>query len=313
MPQMIGIKLRGRLGNQMFQYAALCSLAERLRCNVMFAANTLGRRFGIRGHWLGLDQREGSQDVQQNGVLRRAFGRGCGFYGGRLVERFEPFVRHRWFPYSFSPRRENVLGEWREVYDERFHEQTVGTWFTGWFQSERYFLADAEKVRRWFEPLPPVASKIKEQISGWPAEPREMVAIHVRRGDYCQIRDTISDSSYGWMLPLEYYRAALDRVPAEAPLALFSDDPDWVSEAFKGRECWIARGNDPVVDLLLMARCRWSVIANSTFSWWAAWLNSNPDKVVIAPEFHLGYRIKQWVPDGIQVAGWTYLSAKGSD
>jgi hypothetical protein len=59
--------------------------------------------------------------------------------------------------------------------------------------------------------------------------------------------------------------------------------------------------------MIAMAHCRSIVIANSSFSWWAAWLNDNPDKIVMAPEFHLGFRVGRWVPGGIAVDGWQYL------
>ena len=90
-------------------------------------------------------------------------------------------------------------------------------------------------------------------------------------------------------------------------LAIFSDDPDWAAEQFKPRRPWVSRGHSAAVDMMAMSLCRSIVIANSSFSWWAAWLNADPEKTVIAPEFHLGFRVGRWIPNGIAVSGWQYL------
>jgi hypothetical protein len=134
-----------------------------------------------------------------------------------------------------------------------------------------------------------------------------MVAVHIRRGDYAQIRDSLAANSEGWLLPMCYYESALKRVPSEARLAIFSDDPAWATRKFGHRNPWVSTRNAAVVDLLLMAQCRWIVTANSSFSWWSGWLNSRADKTIIAPRYHLGWRIGQWVPGGIAVPDWDYI------
>lgn len=100
---------------------------------------------------------------------------------------------------------------------------------------------------------------------------------------------------------------ALVQLPIGLTVAIFSDDPDWAEREFRKWQPWVSRGESAVVDLFLMARCRYDIIVSSSFSWWAAWLNEQPGKVVFAPKYHLGWRLGRWVPGGIEVPSWNYL------
>lgn len=292
----------------MFQYATARTLAERVGCGLVLAGNTLGRRFGLVGHWLALDEAPGLKGMQQNGVLRAAFERGPDFYLGRAVELAFPCFKWLLFPRAFSPRMTSVCDSMAfEEFDETIFNQVSGTWLSGWFQSEKYFAPNADRVRGWFQPTRRCSRRANELMRQWPSSPENMVGIHVRRGDYARIRDGLGQADQGWLLAMSYYHNALDHIPRDAPLALFSDEPDWAANEFSYRHPWISRGNSAAVDMYLMSQCRWNITANSSFSWWAAWLNAHANKVVFAPKYHLGWRIGNWVPGGIDVAGWKYL------
>ena len=299
---MIGIQLKGRLGNQMFQYAAARTLAESLGCGLLVAGNTPTRRFGVLSRGLGFDRRPPHEGMRQNGQLHEAFGCGPSFVRGRLHELAVPLVRRRWFPNLFRPRMIAFGSEEFEDFDARFFVQGGGTWLDGLFQSPDYFAGRRSEVRNWFGETSESACRVESIVRQWPKPPERMAAVHVRRGDYLN-----SHGGVGWTLPLGYYRDALAHLPEGTRVALFSDDPDWAAEQFKNWQPWVSRGNTPVVDMLAMARCRWMAIANSSFSWWAAWLNSDPEKTIFAPEFHLGFKLGQWLPGGIAVDGWQYL------
>ena len=309
----IGIQLMGWLGNQMFQYAAARTLADRLGCSLVMAGHTLGPRLGIIGHFLGLDQRREDskllqKGMQRNGLLQAAFGCGPTFWQGRVTELAMPHLRRWWLRRTFLPRKFQIDdGSSYEEYDDKVFDQRSGTWLVGWFQSEKYFASNSEQVRAWFQPQPGIERRLKDVMAEWPAPSEGMAALHVRRGDYAIIRDSVSDGERGWLLPMSYYRQALSRIPGNVPLAIFSDDPDWAAHEFADRHPWISRGNSAAVDMFLMAQCRWNVTANSSFSWWSAWMNRRKDKIVFAPRHHLGWRIGRWVPGGIEVAGWEYL------
>ena len=109
------------------------------------------------------------------------------------------------------------------------------------------------------------------------------VGIHIRRGDYLR-------NPFHGVLPLEYYEVAMDYFRARISQPVFycfTDDPKWVRDTFPLSSHFILCSDNysksDFHDLQLMATCRHQIIANSTFSWWAAWLNANPDKIVIAP------------------------------
>jgi hypothetical protein len=106
-------------------------------------------------------------------------------------------------------------------------------------------------------------------------------SIHVRRGDYLALQNHHPIQS------IEYYQNAIDIIGNDKHFLIFSDDIKWCEENFGGltNKTYIT-GNQDYEDLYLMSMCRNNIIANSTFSWWGAWLNKNEDKKVIAP--------KQW-------------------
>lgn len=304
---MIGVRLRGGLGNQMFQYAAARTLAERLGCLLVTSDYGLGAGLVAAAHRLGLRRRPPAGGVQPSGLLRAALECAPQYQQGRVLEIAAPAEARLAFRRRFSPRTFS-LGKRYECFDQALLRQKSGTWLRGFYQSEKYFAGNAEHVRRWFTPRLDHRTALEQAMARLPAAPENMIAIHVRRGDYLGMRNALADPDMGWALPARYYRRALEHAPSGARLAVFTDDPDWAAREFADRRPWISRGNSAVVDMFLMARCRWIVTANSTFSWWSGWLGQHVEKVVVAPRYHLGWRVGQWVPEGIEVAGWRYLS-----
>lgn len=185
------------------------------------------------------------------------------------------------------------------VYDEHVFdtEQCV---FVGFWQTEKYFKEIETRIREKFEfqiadvSLLRMAERLKNNYFG----------VHVRRGDYLS-----TPNLYGGICTLEYYRRAIacveDIVP-EAKFIFFSDDKEWVRQHFNRKNMEIFEGASFQIyqdwyDLYLMTKCAGNVIANSSFSWWGAWLNQNPGKIVIAPkEWLLGMDTtdiwcKEWI------------------
>jgi hypothetical protein len=122
---------------------------------------------------------------------------------------------------------------------------------------------------------------LKKQI-----ENVESVSIHIRRGDY--VSNPVVNQIHG-TCPLDYYYKAIDTITRkiENPhFFIFTDDPVWVQENFKiPYTATIVRRDDQkdYEDLILMSSCKNHIIANSSFSWWGAWLNPRKDKLVISP------------------------------
>lgn len=136
-----------------------------------------------------------------------------------------------------------------------------GTCLTGFFQSEKYFKHCEEDIKRYFK------LNIKEGFD-------ECVSIHVRRGDYVRYSTDFPP------ITMDYIHQAMERFP-DRKFLVFSDDVEWCKRMMP-YNCEFPMG-DEYYDLSLMASCGDHIIANSTFSWWGAWLGSNPDRRVITP------------------------------
>lgn len=255
----------GRLGNQMFQYAALKGIAAH------------------RGFDYTIPSYDPNLQIDNYGLL----------------EAFELTTNRNvaWL------RNQNAVQERHYHFDEElFNTCPDGLNICGFFQSEKYFKHVEEDLRKdfvfrseWLEPC-------KEFMSEF--EGQEVAFLHVRRGDpnladkrgfkwaYVNIQDQHP------VQPLEYYEEALKRFPEDMPIMVFSDAIDWCKEQeffapdrfmFSEPEHVYEDGAlVPYVDLCLMSLCDHAIIANSSMSWWGAWLISNPNKKVIAPKMWFG-------------------------
>lgn len=166
------------------------------------------------------------------------------------------------------------------------------TAITGYFQSPRYFDDFRQELLQEFTPVQPL-SENASKYAGLIDEASESVSVHVRRGDYLRYSDTFV------ILSDEYYRRALARLRSELGaerakdlrIYLFTDSPADAAQLFAHENVTLVQGNTgsrSYEDMLLMSRCRHHIIANSSFSWWGAWLGS-ADGLTIAP--------KDWMVD----------------
>jgi len=250
---MIIIKLIGGLGNQMFQYAA-------------------GRRAAhINKTELKLDI---SWFQNPEGAIKRDY----------LLNIFN-------IQESFANKEEiNKLkggnqGLWQRLC-KKFFKIKDNVYLEGYWQSEKYF-KDIENIIRkefTFKAAPDnVNQKMLDRITSC-----DSISIHIRRGDY--VVDGKTNRFHG-VCDLDYYFKAVGLVAKQvkAPhFFVFSDDPTWVKQNLHLEfPCVYVDqnfGKKDYEDLRLMLSCQHNIIANSSFSWWAAWLNANPDKIIIAPK-----------------------------
>lgn len=156
----------------------------------------------------------------------------------------------------------------------------------GYWQSEKYFSDCADQIRHDFEFAPPLTSmnaRLAEQMRVEPS-----VSLHVRRGDY--VSNPRASATHG-VCSLDYYRDAV-RFIAERVVNphfyVFSDDVDWVRDnlklEFSHEYVNHNQGQESYNDMRMMSLCKHNIIANSSFSWWGAWLNVRRDKIVVAPK-----------------------------
>ncbi len=273
---MIITRLCGGLGNQMFQYAAARRLAEKhrteLKLDLSFFSMELDKDTTPRAYALDI-----FKTIQTAAT---------------------PWERFKLYPHSKNRHKNMVLTRlirFGLIKDRRYAEKhcnfdpavlhlTGRTMLDGYFQSEKYFKDIEEIIRREFtlkSPLSAKAAAIQKQI-----KETESVSLHVRRGDY--ITNKAAGQFHG-MCYADYYQRAIAIIKEKIKhphFYIFSDDPKWVKENIHipNPHTYIADHTDKdYEELILMAHCKHNIIANSSFSWWGAWLNNPPHKIVIAP------------------------------
>jgi Glycosyl transferase family 11 len=287
--QSVITRLNGGLGNQMFQYAAGRSLAERL------------------GVPLKVDLSEFETYLLRRYELDK-FNIGAGIATPEEIARF--IINPSRFQRKYS-RLAISLGfdinniafkEIKHCYDVTFNKIRHPMYLNGYWQSEKYFKSAEDKLRNelCLVNKPDEANqKILDEIVQCPA-----VSLHIRRGDY--VSDPSAALVHG-LCSLDYYYSAIRYIAAHLDnphFFVFSDDPQWVKDNLNIShpvQFVVANGPDRgVEDMWLMKSCRHHIIANSSFSWWAARLNVTPDKIVIAPRnWFLDKKIdtKDLIPD----------------
>ena len=163
-------------------------------------------------------------------------------------------------------------------YKEISEPTNCGYYLDGYWQSEKYFEKSESVIREQFK----LNRFLFEKITATPGLDSKSVSIHIRRTDY------VTSNGYHPVQTLEYYKKALDIIGDYDNLFVFSDDIKWCRENLKFDNIIFVEGSSEIEDLCLMSLCKNNIIANSSFSWWGAWLNVNPDKKVIAPKKWFG-------------------------
>ena len=262
---MIITRLFGGAGNQLFQYAAGRMLADHL------------------GTDLALDRRY-MRIWDETRADCFPFYKNTRFLDDVPLppSKFDGMLRYAaWRGFGRNPKfqRENGI-----AFNAQFFDLPDHSYLHGYWQSERYFEHAKERLRadlRLTEPLDAANEAMVAQIRATHAP----VSVHVRRGDY------LGDGGFA-ACPPDYYSAAVDRLSQEIgqPLTcfVFSNDPDWARTHLDlGTETVVVDINDETkghFDMHLQSLCAHNIIANSTFSWWGAWLNDTLEKRVIAPK-----------------------------
>lgn len=176
--------------------------------------------------------------------------------------------------------------------------------------SQAHFINIADEVKEWFTLKPKYQFMLDRFLANIVTAPHACCAIHVRRGDYlCQDKG-FSRKGIGWSLPIEYYHHIIRKIGYDLHYIVCTDDYDYCSEQFKKYPCvTIVKDTPPAVDLHIFSRAKYNIIANSTFSWWGAWLNPRPDKVVYAPKYFIGWAKGTWYPAEIKYSprDWIFV------
>ena len=270
---MILISLQGGIGNQLFQYATARRLAHvhntELKLDLSLLADDKLRIYELN-HFNICAQTADNNDfllLKKNMLSKKIRTYLKGLFQGKNVL---TVVREKHFPFD-----ETVLA----LADNTFFE-------FGYWQTEKYF-KDIKHILQQELTLKDNLSTQSNEVALRIQNTPNTVCLHVRRGDY--VSNPLTNSVHG-TCSLQYYQKALQLIEQKYPelnLFVFSDDPEWT--------CANIQSNHPMVfvnhngaetayeDLHLMSLCQHNIIANSSFSWWGAWLNQNPEKIVCYP------------------------------
>lgn len=265
---MIVIEASGGLGNQMFQYALYKKL-EFMGKDVFFDTSF------FRSKWSNRELELGVFDVQYRSILDKdvAFIRGYG-YQDSLIDK----MKYKMKPSKFIVYKDII----EKVQPEIMMMDNV--YLSGYWQSEKYFKDIRDIILQEFsfpEEIKKRATDLCERI-----KEENSVSLHVRRSDYLTEQNI---KLYGNICNEKYYKSAMDYMESQVNKLhyyVFTDDLQWANAYFIGDKYTIVdgnRGKDSWVDMYLMSQCKHNIIANSTFSWWGAWLNQNDNKIVVSP------------------------------
>lgn len=235
------MRLGGRLGNQMFQVAAALSLVE---------------DYGVQAIFPDFQNRQHNDfDINYQYFFHSLE---IKYPHLPLSHRFEEHPHFHFQPIPFQPNME----------------------ICGYFQSEKYFKHNKEKVCAFFEPSDQIKEYLREKYAPLLDHPNT-VAIHLRA---YELESPEIEKCFPF-LSGKFFMKAAETFPEEALFVIFSDRIDWAKEEMKdfSRPHIFIENEAHYHDLYLMSFCKHQIISTSSFSWWAAYLNKNPDKIVVAP------------------------------
>lgn len=252
---MIVVQLIGGLGNQLFQYAAAKALALQTKQKLSLDTSQF-ENYKLHNYALNHFNVISKTYKKPNRYLRK------------IKSFYQKSILYKEVDFGYNSQLSSLEA------DVIFLE--------GYFQSEKYFLKYEKEIRTDFKIITPLKKITADAIENIQAV--NSVSIHVRRGDY--LNNFLHNTSKE-----EYYKRAVEIIEnkIDSPVFfVFSDDMEWVKSNFITKQKTVFIDfNDASTnfeDIKLMSSCKHNIIANSSFSWWGAWLNENPDKIVIAPE-----------------------------
>lgn len=270
------------LGNQMFQYAYARALKEkgldvRLDMDKSYDevfikdprhdVRQVGlQNFNIMLPTINVEEYGKYQYIKRDSTINKLIYNmaRCGLWKYKF---YEEFTNRKGTVPAYSARTANLRGSY---------------YIKGWFQDERYFKQIRKKLLVEFMPKKKI--RMPKELSR-ALSYEKCVSLHVRLGDYVKIQD---------VLDMQYYKKAIlrmQRLYKEPLFLIFSDDLYWVKKNLDIDCDCIYVNEDRILqdyeELMIMSRCKSNIIANSTFSWWGAWLNRNPEKVIIGPKSQL--------------------------
>lgn len=284
---MVIVRVTDGLGNQMFQYALYRNL------------QMMGKEAYLDMNNLSKMDESNAPDITllPNVILKRASSKDVRKLG---TDRDNIFSKLRLK--ILGRRATHILEDYNLHFQEEILEKN-NAYLEGYWQSEQYFSNIRDQLLNEFM-FPKIMSSKNETVSK-KMQGEQSVSLHIRRGDYLKGR---AKQLYGGICTEKYYNDAILYMRNKYPnvqFYIFTNDIEWVKQKYCDTDMTIVdwnQGMDDYWDIYLMTQCKHNIIANSSFSWWGAWLNNHSDKEVISPktwfnpEFHDAKHIicKEW-------------------
>lgn len=268
------VKFNGGLGNQLFEYAFGLAVEDYYKEEVYYDVSNYNLKTHLETsrpfllnkyntHLKFARKKERKKCINENSKLKN-----------KVNKLFKKEI--------FKEKSNRIIEKHAQIYDENMFLEKENIYFEGFFQSEKYFKHIRKKVLENFtlkESLDEKNTYFLNKILN-----STSISLHIRRGDYL-LCDCMENCN------LDYYYQGIDyikqKINNNIEIFIFSDDIPWVKENLKiaDKVNYIDINNDAAsyCDIELMRNCKHNIIANSSFSWWGAWLNNNPNKIVIAP------------------------------
>ena len=270
MRDLIITRLIGGLGNQLFQYSAGLALSKRLSMTLLIDISGF-KKYNL--HKYSLHHFNIDANIASQSELKK-------FYGRRESSLFDKLK------YKIFKKENLIYKEKKRGFDEDIFSLNSSIYLDGFWQSEKYFKFCEQEIRKQFCIKSALNQKTKNLVDS--IKECNAVSVHIRRADY--VKNKTTNRIHG-SLDFEYYEKGieyLNSVLVDNHFFIFSDDPEWVQKNFNlATNCTFVSHNNAennYQDLNLMSYCNHHIIANSTFSWWGAWLSSNKNKKVVAPK-----------------------------
>lgn len=271
---MIISNIIGGLGNQMFQYAAGRAVA--LKLDTPYKQDLSGFDYYKLHHGFELSRVFVAPVIS---ATKSDMNYVLGWQSSKLIRKF---IRR---PQFGIIRKKQYVVEPTFSYWDGINSLSNNSYLEGYWQSEKYFKEFFSIIRADFEfkvPFSTLNATLAADIASTNA-----VSLHIRRGDYVSNK---KNTSIYTVCTLDYYRLAIQEIAEKVTnpvFYIFSDDIPWVRSHLTIERPSVFvdhnKGAESYNDMRLMSLCQHNIIANSSFSWWGAWLNKNPEKIVIAP------------------------------
>lgn len=290
---MIVVKIMGGLGNQMFQYAVGLAAAKRLDTKLLLDTS--------------------SYDNQLPGDTPRHYELNCFILEPEIIPKEKldnllapkPTILNQIKSKLGKQTELTELAEKSPGFEKKLLNTKDNTYLNGWWQCPKYFENIKATLVHNFVPKNQLSPDANEYLGKILAS--NSCSLHVRRGDY--VTNPNANKFHG-LAPMEYYAKSSSNILSTNPdttFFIFSDDIAWCKENLSLKNCVFIEGKTlkPEEEIFLMSKCKNNIIANSSFSWWGAWLNTNENQTVIAP--------KQWFIGSdadtsyMMPEGWTRL------